>query len=77
MSEFQSDLPNVRLVGELPVKLWGLPLDQWQSRTWKKMGAAGVAEDGDFCVGSDWVLSPALAIRTAPGVANRLFARAG
>ncbi|GAB5454717.1 MAG: CDP-alcohol phosphatidyltransferase family protein [Henriciella sp.] len=61
MSEFQSDLPNVRLVGELPVKLWGLPLDQWQSRTWKKMGAQGIAADGELCVGSDWVLSPALA----------------
>lgn len=61
MSEFQSDLPNVRLVGELPVKLWGLPLDQWQSRTWKKMGAGGVTPAGDFCVGSDWILSPALA----------------
>ena len=25
------------------------------------MGASGVAPEGDFCVGSDWVLSPALA----------------
>jgi phosphatidylglycerophosphate synthase len=69
MSEFQSDLPSVRLVGELPVKLWGLPLDQWQSRTWKKMGAESVAPDGTFCVGSDWVLSPALAksLLASPG----------
>ncbi|MEM7494446.1 MAG: phosphatidyltransferase, partial [Pseudomonadota bacterium] len=61
MNELQSDLPNVRLVGELPVKLWGLSLDQWQTRTWKKLGANGVASDGAFCIGSDWILSPALA----------------
>lgn len=62
-------MPNVRLVGELPVKLWGLSLDQWQRRTWKKLGATGVAPDGAFCVGSDWVFSPALA--------NKLLATPG
>lgn len=61
MSELRSDLPNVRLGGELPVKLWGLSLDQWQTRTWKKLGAKDVTDDGAFCLGSDWVLSPALA----------------
>ena len=54
-------LPRVRLVGEVPVKLWGLKLEEWQSRTWKKLGADGVAADGRFCVGSDWIVSPALA----------------
>jgi phosphatidylglycerophosphate synthase len=61
MTELQDNLVNVRLVGELPVKLWGLSLDQWQTRTWKKLGADGVTDDGTFCVGMDWVLSPALA----------------
>ncbi|MEM9374929.1 MAG: CDP-alcohol phosphatidyltransferase family protein [Pseudomonadota bacterium] len=61
MSELQSHMPDVRLVGDLPVKLWGLSLDQWQRRTWKKLGANGVEPDGTMCVGSDWVLSPALA----------------
>jgi len=61
MTELQDTLVNVRLVGELPVKLWGLTLDQWQRRTWKKLGADGVTNDGTFCVGTDWVLSPALA----------------
>jgi phosphatidylglycerophosphate synthase len=54
-------LPRVRLVGEVPVKLWGLKLEEWQSRTWKKLGADSVAADGAFCVGSDWIVSPALA----------------
>lgn len=61
MDESQSPELNVRLVGELPVKLWGLSLNQWQRRTWKKLGADGVAPDGAFCIGADWVLSPALA----------------
>lgn len=61
MDEAQRSAPNVRLVGELPVKLWGLSLDQWQRRTWKKLGAEGVTSDGGFCVGADWILSPALA----------------
>ncbi|NQY12927.1 MAG: CDP-alcohol phosphatidyltransferase family protein [Henriciella sp.] len=54
-------MPNVRLVGELPVKLWGHTLDQWQKRTSKKLGANGVEPDGAFCLGSDWVFSAALA----------------
>lgn len=64
-------MPNVRLVGELPVKLWGLSLDQWQRRTWKKLGSDDVTPDGTFCVGSDWVLSPALAkqLLAKPGAA--------
>ncbi|MEM6626819.1 MAG: CDP-alcohol phosphatidyltransferase family protein [Pseudomonadota bacterium] len=63
--------PNIRLVGELPVKLWGLSLDQWQKRSWTKLGANDVALDGLFCVGSDWILSPALARRllATPGAA--------
>lgn len=56
----QISSPQVRLVGDVPVKLWGLSLDQWQKRTWKKLGASGVSPDGEFCIGSDWVLSPAL-----------------
>ncbi|MEL6825059.1 MAG: phosphatidyltransferase, partial [Pseudomonadota bacterium] len=71
MSELQSNVPNVRLVGELPVKLWGLSLEQWQTRTWKKLGSNDVTPDGAFCVGSDWVLSPALAkqLLAKPGAA--------
>lgn len=61
MTEARDMSVNVQLVGELPVKLWGLALDQWQRRTWKKLGADGVSDDGAFCVGMDWVLSPALA----------------
>ncbi|MEM1087633.1 MAG: CDP-alcohol phosphatidyltransferase family protein, partial [Pseudomonadota bacterium] len=69
MSKVQSNTPSVRLVGELPVKLWGLSLDQWQRRTWKKLGASEVSPEGRFCIGSDWVLSPALAkkLLTTPG----------
>ncbi|MEO1323873.1 MAG: CDP-alcohol phosphatidyltransferase family protein, partial [Pseudomonadota bacterium] len=71
MDVSQSNAINVRLVGELPVKLWGLSLDQWQRRTWKKLGAQGVTDDGTFCVGADWVLSPALAksLLAKPGAA--------
>lgn len=67
----ENRLPRVRLIGEVPVKLWGLKLDEWQTRTWKKLGADDVATDGDFLVGSDWILSPALAknLLAQPGAA--------
>lgn len=63
--------PRVRLVEALPVKLWGLDLSEWQTRFWKKLGADGVDSDGTLMVGSDWVLSPALAkqLLASPGAA--------
>lgn len=71
MSDPHNHAPNVRLVGELPVKLWGLSLDQWQRRTWKKLGARDVTPDGELCIASEWILSPALAkqLLATPGAA--------
>lgn len=51
---------GVRLIGDLSVKLWGLPIREWQSRAWKKLGASQVDDHGQLLVGTDWVLSPAL-----------------
>ncbi len=61
----------VRLIGEVPVKLWGLDLHLWQQRAWVKAGAAGVSADGHLLVGADWVISPALqrALLARPGAA--------
>lgn len=63
--------PRVRLIGEVPVKLWGLTVEEWQKRVWKKLGADEVSEEGEFLIGSDWVLSPALAknLLAQPGAA--------
>ncbi|MEM0985266.1 MAG: CDP-alcohol phosphatidyltransferase family protein [Pseudomonadota bacterium] len=67
----QAQAPRVRLVGELPLKLWGLSLEEWQTRAWKKLGAGSVEAGGEVCVGTDWVLSPGLAtnILKTPGAA--------
>lgn len=52
--------PKVALIGQVPGKIWGLDLREWQRRAWQKIGAAGLAEDGQVLVGTDWILSPAL-----------------
>lgn len=61
----------VRLVGDVPVRLWGLDLDDWQARAWTKAGARGVSEAGRLLAGADWVISPALqrALLARPGAA--------
>ncbi len=52
---------SVRLLGELPAKLWGMKLEEWQRRAWKKAGAANVdRKDGRLLLGVEWVLSPSL-----------------
>jgi phosphatidylglycerophosphate synthase len=67
---------NVRLIGAVPARLWGLEATEWQRRAWTKAGAATVsASDGNgdgtgdgakggtdarLLAGTDWVLSPAL-----------------
>ncbi|WP_018147800.1 CDP-alcohol phosphatidyltransferase family protein [Henriciella marina] len=52
--------PRVALIGDVPAKLWGLNLREWQRRAWQKIGAAGLSRDGRLLVGTDWVFSPAL-----------------
>jgi phosphatidylglycerophosphate synthase len=52
---------SIRLLGDLPVKLWGLDLAEWQRRAWTKAGAAGVdVSGGRLLAGTEWVLSPSL-----------------
>jgi len=52
---------SVRLLGELPVKLWGMDLAEWQRRAWMKAGAQGVGKrEGRLLAGIEWVLSPSL-----------------
>lgn len=63
---------SVRLLGESRWRLWGLDLDEWQRRAWRKAGAA--EPDGAparVLTGIEWVLSPALqrALLATPGAA--------
>ena len=52
---------SVRLTGDVPAKLWGLDLAEWQRRAWTKAGAAGVDNvGGRLIAGMEWVLSPSL-----------------
>lgn len=60
-NEVQAQTPGIQLVGDLPVKMWGLSIAEWQARAWKKAGAAVVDENAQLALGIDWVLSPALA----------------
>ena len=67
----QETMPSLSLVGSLTARLWGLTLEDWQARAWKKLGAGEVSADGRMLVGIDWVLSPALAkcLLASPGAA--------
>ncbi len=63
---------SLRLMGEMPARLWGLELREWQRRAWKKAGAASVDDPAArLLVGVEWVLSPALqrALLATPGAA--------
>ncbi len=62
---------GVHLIGELPVRLWGLALDDWQRRFWKKIGGDQAPAGAAMLAGIDWVLSPALAksLLDKPGAA--------
>lgn len=52
---------SVRLAGQVPAKLWGLSLAEWQRRAWTKAGAASVEQsEGRLIAGVEWVLSPSL-----------------
>lgn len=62
---------GVCIVGDMPLRLWGLDLGEWQRRAWEKAGAESVGPDGRLLVGADWILSPALqrALLARPGAA--------
>ncbi|MEX1250425.1 MAG: CDP-alcohol phosphatidyltransferase family protein [Hyphomonas sp.] len=52
---------SLRLLGDLPVRLWGLDLAEWQRRAWSKAGAAGVDDAGGrLLAAAEWILSPSL-----------------
>lgn len=55
-------MPKLNLIGETTIKLWGLPLRQWQQRAFKK---AGVSQDLEsettLHMSIDYILSSALA----------------
>jgi phosphatidylglycerophosphate synthase len=60
---------RLRLVGDLPVELFGLALREWQRRAWDKAGASEA--QGRLVVASEWVLSAGLmaALVDRPGAA--------
>lgn len=52
---------SIRLLGQLPAKLWGIDLSEWQRRAWVKAGASGIDQvAGRLLLGVEWVLSPSL-----------------
>jgi len=52
---------SLRLLGDLPVRLWGLDLAEWQRRAWTKAGVAGVDNAGGrLLAAAEWILSPSL-----------------
>ncbi|MBB4659296.1 CDP-alcohol phosphatidyltransferase family protein [Parvularcula dongshanensis] len=59
----------LRVVGSLPVRLYGLDLDEWQARAWSKAGVGNA--QGRILVDAAWILSPALmrALVRRPGTA--------
>lgn len=63
---------NLRIVGDVSARLWGLDLREWQGRAWGKAGAR-LTDDASARVllGAEWVLSPAVqaAILKTPGAA--------
>jgi phosphatidylglycerophosphate synthase len=65
----------VRLVGEVPAKIWGLPVAEWQRRAWIKAGAQALDNaQGRLLVGTEWILSPSLQknLLARPGAALRV-----
>lgn len=65
-TEFQRTAPRLNLIGQSSVKLWGLPLAQWQERAFKKAGVSQeIANEQNtnhlLHIGVEWVLSSALA----------------
>ncbi len=61
--------PGVKLIGNLPARLWSIDLAEWQNRAWRKIGTANISDDGQLLVGIDWIFAPALAdaILSSPG----------
>ncbi|MDZ4096077.1 MAG: CDP-alcohol phosphatidyltransferase family protein [Paracoccaceae bacterium] len=63
---------SLRLVGDVPLRLWGMDLREWQARAWNKAGAR-VGDDpaARMLLGTEWVLSPALqrGLLARPGAA--------
>ena len=58
-----ADIPKLNLIGESDVKIWGLPIAEWQERAFKKAGAAISSPSSGSMVhmAVEWVLSAALA----------------
>jgi len=54
--------PKLNLIGKTDLRIWGLPLSEWQERAFKKAGVAQT-KDAESTVhfSVDWVLSSALA----------------
>ncbi len=59
---------QVRLVGGLPLTLYGLPLEEWQARAWAR---AGLPDGGTVIADRNWVVSTAVmgALVNTPGAA--------
>ncbi|QIE56886.1 CDP-alcohol phosphatidyltransferase family protein [Pikeienuella piscinae] len=73
MPETQKSGPGLRLIGESPISLYGLPAAEWQRRAWAHAGARGGDDDGAgaICIDIGWALSAGLAsaLAASPGAA--------
>ena len=67
----RGDEGALRLTGDLPVRLFGLSLPEWQARAWARAGARAGAPGGLLAADRGWVLSPGLmsALVRRPGTA--------
>ena len=52
---------SLRLIGQSALKLWGLPLADWQARAFKKAGVVTHSSSRAVSIGIEWVLSSAVA----------------
>ena len=53
--------PSINFIGQSDKKIWGLPIEEWQQRAFKKAGAAQETAATVVHIGVNWVLSSALA----------------
>jgi len=57
-----ADAPKLNLIGESDVKIWGLPIAEWQARAFKKAGVVQTNQASSTVhIAVEWVLSSALA----------------
>ena len=52
---------SLNLIGQSELKLWGLPLADWQARAFKKAGIVAQTSSRAVSIGIEWVLSSAVA----------------